>query len=203
MSCNPAKPILDHNYRLSAKGSAFLQEREGFREYAYNDGTGYAIGFGNTFYENGERVQRGDRISRERANQLFEAITEQFEIGVNKAVKSPINQSQFDALVSYAYNRGLGSFRKTQLLIVVNNDPNDELIQDLFIREWGSNKKYKNALIRRRKMEAELYFSESIPEKTRWRWWEVVLIVLMLAFYRKIANFLISLNKWKISISKT
>jgi lysozyme len=54
------------------KGIAIIRKYEGLRLQAYICPSGLAtIGFGATFYENGTRVQLGDKISRDRADQLL------------------------------------------------------------------------------------------------------------------------------------
>lgn len=147
--------------RLDKTGLDFIREREAFREYAYHDGIVWAIAYGNTFYENGEPVKRGDRITRQRGEQLFEYIAQDFARQVDGYLTANVSQNQFNALVSYAYNRGIGRFRNTTLLQLVNANPNNIRIKDQFVIEWGTNQTYKNGLISRRKKEAELYFSNT------------------------------------------
>lgn len=147
--------------KLSTNGIAFLKAREGFRSLAYSDGTKYTIGYGNTYWEDGSPVRAGQTITETRAESLFKSILAEFENDVTHLVSASINQSQFDALVSYAYNRGSYRFSLTTLLKMVNANPNDPNIRKQFETEWGTNTKYKTGLISRRKLEAELYFSKS------------------------------------------
>lgn len=139
----------------------YLKQKEALRLKAYKLGgeSGYTIGYGNKYYENGTSVKSTDTITATRAAQLFENILAGFARDVRKAVTSDVNQGQFDALVSYAYNRGIGAFRASYLLKIVNANPNDSRIQSQFVIEWGSNTAYKAALIARRKEEAQIYAS--------------------------------------------
>ena len=118
------------------------------------------IGYGNTYYEDGTRVKMTDKpITKERAESLFYITLFGFEMAVNKYVYSQINQNQFDALVSFAYNVGVGNFKVSTLLKKVNLNQFDKDIAYQFSR-WNKSKgKVLNGLIRRRKEESNLYFS--------------------------------------------
>lgn len=139
----------------------YLKTLESFRPYAYRlaNESGYTIGFGNRYYENGQPVGANDTITLARAEQLFQNILRGFAEQVNNLVYSAVNQNQFDALVSYAYNRGIANFANSKLLQMVNSNPNNPDIYNQFLIEWGTNTAYKAALIERRRGEAELYFS--------------------------------------------
>lgn len=89
--------------KLSKRGEALIKSFESCRLRAYLDGGGvWTIGFGHT---NG--VKQGDTCTQEEADALFDAEIVIYEDGVNSLVKAPINQNEFDALVSFAYNVGL------------------------------------------------------------------------------------------------
>lgn len=141
----------------------YLKQKEALRLKAYklSGENGYTIGYGNKFYENGTAVKSTDTITATRAAQLFENILAGFVSEVRKAVKSDVNQSQLGALLSYAYNRGIGAFKASYLLKMVNANPNDSRIANQFVIEWGTNTAYKAALIARRKEEAAIYGSGS------------------------------------------
>src|SRR5690606_21810939 len=111
---------------------------EGLRLNAYLDQAKPpvpTIGYGSTFYEDGTKVKMGDKITKERALELFANIAAKFERGVDKVVTSNINQNQFDALVSLAFNIGLGAFEGSTLLRKVNANPNDPSIKQA-IESW-------------------------------------------------------------------
>ncbi len=147
--------------KISQKGIDFLKLREGFRSKAYFDGSKWTIGYGNTYWEDGSPVRSGQTITEARAEKLFRSVLADFESDVSKLVTSAITQSMFDALVSYAYNRGIYRFSNTTLLTMVNKKPNDTAIRQQFIIEWGTNTTYKTALQTRRGLEASLYFSDA------------------------------------------
>ncbi len=147
---------------LSANGIKFLKAREGFRTKAYNNGDRWTIGYGNTYYANGQPVKSGDTITEGKAEILFKSILAEFESDVTNLVKpTKLNQSQFDACVSYSYNRGSYKFASSKLIDMIIANPNDKAIAKQFEIEWGTATKYKSSLIARRKLEAELYFSDA------------------------------------------
>lgn len=128
----------------------------------------FTIGFGNTFYEDGSPVKQGDKITRERADKLFDFILDKFEKEVMSLIKSKVNENQFSALVSFAYNvgtdidadsipEGLGD---STLLKKVNTNPNDPSIRDQFMLWINKGSKFENGLKIRRAKEAGLYFKK-------------------------------------------
>ena len=78
------------------------------------------------------------------------------ELGVDT---SNLNQNQFNALVSFAYNVGTGNFSSSTLLKKVNRNPDDLTIKDEFLRWNKAGGKVLNGLTNRRNEEADLYFS--------------------------------------------
>jgi lysozyme len=120
----------------------------------------WTIGYGSTFYADGTKVQAGQTISQETANELFLNILKGFVSGVEKSITSTINQNQFDALVSLSYNIGLGAFKKSTVLKKVNANPNDATIESSF-KAWNKGGgKILPGLVKRREAEAELYFKK-------------------------------------------
>src|SRR5690606_37946802 len=112
--------------KTSKKGIALIKKYEGFRPNAYKCPSGiWTIGWGSTFYANGKKVRPGDIISEIEADGILMKVVSKFEMGVKSFVKSGINQNQFDALVSFSYNVGLGAFSDSTLLKKINADPMD------------------------------------------------------------------------------
>lgn len=107
--------------KLDTKGKQHLIQEEGLRLKAYKDTVGvWTIGVGNTYYEDGSKVKQGDVITKERAESLLNVVVKQFEDNINKVVTVPLNQNQFNALVSFSYNIGIGAFNKSTLLKLLN-----------------------------------------------------------------------------------
>jgi lysozyme len=117
------------------------------------------IGYGNTFYEDGSKVKMGDKITKERAIELFENVLENnFASQVKRLIKSRVTNNQFSALVSFAYNVGIGNLKRSTLLKLVNSNPNDPAIRNQFMRWNRAGGKVLLGLTRRRESEADLYF---------------------------------------------
>jgi lysozyme len=94
---------------------------EGKRLVAYDDGVGvWTIGFGTTIYPNGIRVKKGDTCTEAQAKAYMAHDLKKFEQAVNGAVTVALNQNQFNALVSLAYNIGVGAFKRSTLLKKLN-----------------------------------------------------------------------------------
>ena len=71
-----------------------------------------------------------------------------------------INQNQFDALVSFVFNLGVGNFARSTLLRKIKSNPDDPTIRKEFERWIYAGGKVLNGLVRRRKEEADLYFTK-------------------------------------------
>lgn len=127
---------------------------------AYWDATGkvWTIGIGSTYYEDGSLIKKGDVITEDRARKLFANILPRYEADVNRLVRVPLSQNQFDALVSFAYNCGASNLSKSTLLRKININPNDPTIRDEFPKWNKSGGVVLKGLTRRRIAEANLYF---------------------------------------------
>lgn len=143
----------------SNNGINFLKNEEGCSLKAYKlDGEQYwTIGYGHY----GEDVYEGMTITEQQAEDLLRQDLVYYEQGVTDIAISKfpnINQNQFDALISYSYNRGLGNSTGTNGLrqLIYNSNTLQE-VHDNFVVYWGSAEIYKEALINRRKREQVLF----------------------------------------------
>ncbi len=145
--------------KTSQKGINLIISFEGFSSKPYLDSAGIpTIGYGNTYYPGGRKVTMKDpAITKEKGVELFSSVLPTYEKKVNSKVKAVLTQNQFDALVSHTYNTG-GS---DTLFSLINKKAGEEAI-----RNWLTTKyitaagKTLNGLIRRRKAEADLFFSK-------------------------------------------
>lgn len=142
--------------KLNETGHRALELREGLRLKPYLDTQGVpTIAMGNTFYLDGKKVTMKDNaLTLIEVKTLARSVADIFANKVDYLVTSNVNQNQFNALVSLAYNIGIHGFRKSTVLKLVNKNPNDPMIRQAFML-WTKNKE----LIGRRKSEVNQYFS--------------------------------------------
>jgi len=144
---------------LSLSGLNQICNFEGLKLSAYDDGTGvWTIGYGTTRYPNGKRVSEGDQCTLEQAKAYMQHDLKIFERAVNSAVKVPLKQNQFDALVSLTYNIGVGAFKNSTLLKKLNLGAYKEAANqfDVWVNTGG---KRLQGLVNRRAMEKKLFLS--------------------------------------------
>ena len=141
--------------KISEEGKDLIKSFEGCRLNAYKCSAGVpTIGYGNTYYPNGDKVQMSDVITLEQAKELFDDLIVRYERIVNSKLKVEVKQNEFDALVSHTYNTG-GS---TTLFKLVNMEANKEKIKDWFLTKYiTANGKVLQGLKNRRLKEWELY----------------------------------------------
>jgi len=142
--------------KLNENGYKALHQREGLRLKPYLDTKGIpTIAMGNTFYLDGRKVTMNDRkLTLSESTELGKITADNFAKTVDKLVTSEVNQNQFNALVSLAYNIGLNGFKNSTVLRKVNINPNDATIGKAFMM-WTKDKE----LIGRRESEVKQYYS--------------------------------------------
>jgi lysozyme len=147
---------------ISKKGIEFIVAFEGIRTKPYLcSGNVATIGIGTTIYPNGVKVSMNDKpITLDQAKEYLNHDLQKFVKGVVSLIgNTKLNQNQFDALVSFAYNCGLGNLKDSTLLKLVKVMPTSEAIFNQFLRWNKAGGKEIAGLTRRRKAEAELYYS--------------------------------------------
>ncbi|MDH2046531.1 lysozyme [Acinetobacter johnsonii] len=156
---NDVLGIATDEMHVSPSGVDLICNFEGLRLKAYDDGVGvWTIGFGTTKYPNGIRVKKGDTCTLDQAKAYMQNDLKSFEQTVNNTVKVPLNQNQFDALVSLAYNIGTNAFSKSTLVKKLNaNDIRGAADQfDVWVNAGG---KRMQGLVNRRAKEKALFLS--------------------------------------------
>jgi lysozyme len=146
---------------LDNKGYLLITKFEGLRLKPYLCSAKIpTIGYGNSYYPDGKKVTLLDKdITKQQAFDMFKEVANRFAKRVDTLVTSNLNQNQFNALVSFAYNVGTGNFSSSTLLKKVNRNPDDLTIKDEFLRWNKAGGKVLNGLTNRRNEEAILYFS--------------------------------------------
>lgn len=134
-------------------GIDLIKQFEGYSDKAYICPAGVlTIGYGHT-----KTVKPGMVITEAQAEALLKSDLVDAERAVNNCVLS-LNQNQFDALVSFAYNVGAGNLSTSTLLKKIKAKASNSEITAQFQRwVYGKNKKRLPGLERRRIAEANLY----------------------------------------------
>ena len=118
---------------ISDRGLSLIKQFEGLSLKAYLCPAGvWTIGYGATYYQNGQKVKQGDVINQETANLLLKFHVSTFEKSVDSLTNDNITQTQFDALVSFCYNVGISNFRSSTLLKKINKNTLDGSIKSEF-----------------------------------------------------------------------
>lgn len=149
--------------QTSDAGIALIQEFEGMRLTAYLcPAKVWTIGYGHTSAAGEPTVTPGMKITRAKATEILKSDLAAFERGVSGLVKVDLTQSQFDVLVSFAFNCGLGALQKSTLLKRVNAGRFDAVPAELMKWAKGGGKVLPG-LVRRRRAEAEMWRSLAEP----------------------------------------
>ena len=141
------------NFRYSDAGLALTRRYEGLRLKAYQDAGGiWTIGYGHT----GKDVHSESEITGLGAEALLRADLRSAIDCVNAAVRTPLEQNQFDALVDFCFNAGRGNFAHSTLLLKLNANRFDEAADQfgLWINVSGQPNR---GLQRRRSAEAAMF----------------------------------------------
>jgi lysozyme len=161
---------MDKNVRaISERGLLLIKSFEGLVLHPYLDQVGIpTIGWGSTHYENNRAVTLKDpTITKERAEELIRYEVQAKCDVLNRSLdkyKIALNQNQYDALCSFAFNAGVGGLIGSTLFRKMRKNPNDETIRSEFLR-WCRAHKPDGSVVTleglklRREKEAALYFS--------------------------------------------
>ncbi len=146
--------------KVNSKGIQLIKTFEGCLLNAYLcPAKVWTIGYGSTQYLDGKPVKQGDKITQQQAEELLIDTVNIFTEGVEKLIKVELNDNQFSALVSFAFNLGIGNLQKSTLLKKVNDNPNNHMIRTEFAKWNKAGGKVLNGLTRRRNAESQLYFT--------------------------------------------
>lgn len=100
---------------------ALIRQREGCRLTAYPDpatgGAPWTIGYGHT----GSEVHQGMTISQQEADEMLEHDVDKVAVQVSRLVNVDMTQHEFDALVCFVFNVGIGNFAKSTMLKKLNS----------------------------------------------------------------------------------
>ena len=135
-------------------GIDLIKEFEGLELTAYVCPAGVlTIGYGST----GSHVSSGMTITEPEAEALLKKDLSRFEKGICDQIDVPINQNQFDALISWAFNCGLGATADSTLRRRLNAGENVNKVISEELPRWTSGG--MAGLVRRRDAEVALAIS--------------------------------------------
>ena len=145
--------------KINQAGLDLIKEFEGFRTNAYLcPANVWTVGYGATYYEDRTKIKPGDVVSKQRGEELLKNTVKDFENAVTQLVKVPLTPNQFAALVSFAFNVGVGAFSKSTLLKVLNQNNYDQAANELLRWNKGGGRVLPG-LTRRREAERKLFLS--------------------------------------------
>jgi GH24 family phage-related lysozyme (muramidase) len=153
-------------HALSPQGVDLIKNFEGFRDKLYNDPAGHCtVGYGTLVHRGnceGHSTEQpyASGVTKERAAELLTQEAGGFAGTISNKVTVPLNQNQFDALVSFVYNVGPGAFEKSTLLKLLNQGKYDSIPTEL--KKWTKARQNGQVvdlpgLVKRRAAEADLF----------------------------------------------
>ena len=141
--------------KTSQAGIDLIKSFEGCKLRAYQDSVGiWTIGVGHT----GPDVCAGVTVSDQEAISLLQMDLHEAEEAVERLVTAPLNQNEFDALVSFTFNLGEGNLRKSTLLKYLNQMRYEDAANE-FPRWNRAGGQILPGLTRRREAEKQLFLT--------------------------------------------
>lgn len=157
---------------VSRAGIDFIKSWESLKLEAYTATEDEArrgiwtIGYGSTYWPNGQPVKRGEVLDGEaEASLLFAATLTDFELCVCGELVWPIEQHGFDAMVSLAYNIGVSAFRGSTIAKLLKSGDHDAVASQ-FPRWNKQSGKVLQGLVRRREQERRMYLGLEFENNT-------------------------------------
>lgn len=134
---------------MSLAGVNLLKELEGCKNMPYKDSAGLpTVGIGHLITSSDKFTYP---LTNEKIMEIFRKDIKRFENSVNSAVKTTINQNQFEALVCFCYNIGEGAFAQSTLLKLINLSKFTEAAEQFGRWKYAGGQVIKGLSIRRDK----------------------------------------------------
>jgi lysozyme len=148
--------------KFSTAGLELLKRAEGFRNRVYLDVAGVpTIGYGHRLL-NPESFPRG--VEEAQAAAILACDVREAEEAVQRLVKVPLTQGQFDALVDFCFNLGAGKLATSTLLKILNRGRYDDAVEQLL--RWDHAGSEENAGLKaRREAEKELWNNTAVKQQ--------------------------------------
>lgn len=141
--------------KINDQGLKLIKDFEGLRLKSYLcPAKVWTVGFGAT----GKGIVPGLEWTEEQAEERLKKDVAAFEKGVTELVKVKLTSNQFSALVCFTYNVGLGAFKKSTLLRLLNKGDTAGAAEQLL--RWNkANGQVLKGLTRRREAEKALFLA--------------------------------------------
>jgi len=157
---------------ISDAGIKLIKHFEGYKNKPYKcSARVWTIGIGSAMYHEQLKLKLEDRDqiplkqednrvwSDEEIINLFKKDVRRFELGVNRLITIPLKQCEFDALVSFSFNLGLGTLQRSSVRSNLNRGNKEEAIKKLLLYCRGGGKILKGLQLRRQ-AEAQMFFGK-------------------------------------------
>lgn len=158
--------------RTSPNGLLFIKKHEGIRLSAYTDIAGkWTIGVGHLIDTINEPELLSRTITEAEAMELLAIDVREAETGVRNRFQVPLNQNQFDSLVSFTFNLGAGNLAQASFADAINNGSTREDISERWKRYDKARDPETGLLVssaglaKRRQDEVNLYYKSSDQKK--------------------------------------
>ena len=141
--------------KTSLNGIELIKKFEGFSDKPYLCPAGHlTIGYGHVIPVNTSQL----RVTKLRAEEILRRDLARFESSILKLINVPLNQNQFDALVSFTYNLGAGALQRSSLRQKINRGEY-QIAANEFLKWVYAGGKRLNGLVLRRSAESQLYLT--------------------------------------------
>jgi len=146
--------IYDSESKMKTSDSCveMIKEFEGKKQVAYQDPAGvWTIGYGHT-----KGVEKGQLCIEKTCDRFLMEDLEEVEEYIDRLVKVPLTQNQYDALVSWTFNLGSGSLKESTMLRKLNYGDYESVPEEM--KKWVyAGDEVLEGLVRRRDAEATLF----------------------------------------------
>lgn len=141
------------------KTKGIIKKFEGCELEAYLDENNIpTVGYGCTIHLDGKKVKLGDAITQYDAGRLLSKNINDIEEQLYRCIDIKLNDNQLSSLISLVYNIGIGNFRHSTMLKLINNSKFLDAANEFSRWKWSGGKVIKG-LIRRRVFEKEIFLS--------------------------------------------
>jgi GH24 family phage-related lysozyme (muramidase) len=140
--------------KTSLQGLKLIERFEGLSLTPYQDCVGlWTIGIGHLI---GKTLLDNRTLTINECYALLASDVKKFELGVARYITAKLTQNQFDALISFAFNLGLGTLQRSSLRQKLNRGDIQGCLQT-----WAKYNKAGGKVVKgldlRRKAEIELF----------------------------------------------